>query len=85
MTVKKMPRLHYEIRPDDKAGWGFFDQTGKLQATRIKKKELIDVAVEALSHAHLWCGVLSELRIKDRNHKVIDCRTYGDDPKRTKG
>ena len=84
MSAKKMPRLHYEIRPVD-GGWGFFDQTGKLQAQRTKKQDLVDVAVEALSHAYLWCGVLSELRIKDRGHKVIDARTYGEDPVKTRG
>lgn len=82
--MKKMPRLHYEIR-QLVGGWGFYDQTGKLQARRTKKQDVIDVAIQALSHAYLWCGVLSELRIKNHRHEIVDTRTYGDDPVKTKG
>lgn len=82
--TKRMPRLVYEVRSDEQ-GWGFFDQTGKRHAWRGTKHAAVGVATDALADAYMRCGVLSELKIKNRAGVVLDSRTYGDDPPRTRG
>lgn len=82
---KRMPRLVFEIRWDED-GWGFFDPSGKRQAWRTSKQGAVEVASDALADAYLRCGILSELKIKNRGSGEIgDSRTYGDDPVKTKG
>lgn len=79
-----MKRLRYEVRLVKPGTWGFFPGEGQ--------PVYYDNKGDCVEHASgdcrlLWrrWGIRTELLIKARDGRIIDTRTYGEDPRRTKG
>lgn len=77
-------RLRFEVRKTDDGAWGFY--AGKeCVGSRAHKSDMVWLAAFNLTSAWENLRIRSELVIKDRKGRVQDTRTYGDDPRRTKG
>lgn len=84
---RKPPRLRYEIRFEVGA-WMLFgpdDLSGDSICDRAYKADLVWLAASLLTNAWEDIGVRSELTIKRRDGSIQDKRTYGADPRRTRG
>ncbi|GMV18586.1 MAG: hypothetical protein AMXMBFR56_68100 [Polyangiaceae bacterium] len=82
--VKKMPRLVYEIRFEDGV-WSLFAPDGEALSWRGRKGDVVTMAALYLESAWEDLRIRSELVIKTRGGEIQDKRTYGEDPKRSKG
>lgn len=88
-----MKRNRYEIRPTSKKekrenplrGAWTVTQNGDVVESKDTQKAAIKIAVNIAVHALKARGELGELKIKGRNGRIRDARTYGADPRRTKG
>lgn len=82
---KKPPRLTYTLRY--RAGlWVLIAPDGERVPCRSGNKALaVSDATTSLADAWRFLRIRSELRICDRRGRVVDCRTYGEDPRRTQG
>lgn len=88
-----MKRNRYEIRPTSKKekreyparGAWTVTKNGALVEFRDTQKAAIKIAVHIAVHALKARGELGTLKIKGRNGRIRDERTYGADPRRTKG
>jgi hypothetical protein len=80
-----MKRLQYEIRKGGK-NWGLYLRGHRTVLwVDASKRELTLVAAHLLTNAWLDLRIPSELTIKRANGTIQDKRTYGNDPRRTKG
>lgn len=83
--TKKVPRLVYEIR-FEKGFWYLFAPDNEIVATGMgDKKETIRSASERLCGIWFSMRVRSELVIKTKAGTIQDKRTYGLDPRKSKG
>lgn len=64
--------------------WGLYAE-GLLSAVFTSKADAVETAAGLLRQAWRYLYVRSELVIKARDGRIIDTRTYGEDPRRTKG
>lgn len=83
--TKKPYRHRFEIRPCDDGGWAFVCSDGTVTHTEKQKRWLVQVVGWELTRAWEGLRLRSELTIKRRDGSIQDKRTYGDDPRRTKG
>lgn len=79
-------RLRYEIRKQKDGTWGFFAK-GEKQALdySFNKGIIVKEAAHQLQEAWDRLRVRSELSIKSVAGRIRDKRTYGDDPRKTRG
>lgn len=97
-TKQLPPRLQYQIRflkggrgkPllvfDDEKAWALIGPDKKVVRHTIKKRHIVDWAAHELAKAWHTLRVRSELTIFTKSGSAIqDRRTYGADPRRTKG
>lgn len=86
-TRKKLPRTVVELVWNGQAGiagvW-LSKVVGRVVAFHFRKKDAIRHWSVRL-HEHTKIGVLGQLRVHDKAGKFEFERTYGADPKRTKG
>lgn len=82
---KKPPRLRYEIRRMTEGWWAFIGPGPTVLQTVGRKSDLVWQAAQELAQAWDTLCVRSELVIKRADGTIQDCRTYGDDPRGTKG
>lgn len=82
--VKKMPRLVYEVRFENGA-WSLFAPDGEALSWRGRKGDVVTMAALYLNSAWEDLHIRSELVIKTKAGEIQDKRTYGEDPKRSKG
>lgn len=82
--MKRPYRHRGEVQLIERGTWGFL--RGEGQPVYFDNKgDTVDYAAEECRRLwELW-GIRSELVIKDRKGRIQDTRTYGDDPRRTKG
>ena len=89
MTAK---RIRYEVLPTSKAdlkadpslGRWTITREGVRSTTGDRKSALVRVAANTAAAEHT-AGRLTQLIIKGRNGKIQDERTYGADPRASKG
>lgn len=79
-----MKRLRFEVRKLSDGAWGLFGPGGFTEARSVKA-DLVWLAGHLLADAWGSLRLRSELVIKDRKGRIHDTRTYGDDPRRTRG
>jgi len=91
MTTAKPRRVRYEVLPTTKAEraagaarWKF-TRDGETIATRDRKADALELATTTARCAWRTNGRLGELVIKGERGRIQDTRTYGRDPRRTKG
>lgn len=86
-------RVRYEVLPTSRADlkadpelarWTV-TRDGDRLATHDRKVDAIAFATTTARCAWRACGQLGQVRIKGRNGKIQDERTYGADPITTKG
>lgn len=77
-------RLRFEVRKLADGSWGLFGPGG-FTGSRQSKADMSWLASISLKWAWTMLRIRSELVIKDRKGRVQDTRTYGDDPRRTRG
>ena len=83
--MKKPPRLVYEVRFED-GWWECFAPDGETILTgRFGKSDTVDEIRRRLSDAWAFLRLRSELVIKNKKGEIQDKRTYGEDPRRTRG
>lgn len=82
---RKPPRLRYEIRLGDDGWWGFYAPDRCLASGFRLKATAVAWASGELENAWNYLDVRSELTIKRRDGSIQDKRTYGADPRRTRG
>lgn len=78
-----MRRQIVTVSYSKRSGWTWKGIGG--QGGRDTKAEAVREAVELCRSELRRNGIRSELRIKGKDGKIQDCRTYGEDPRRTKG
>ena len=79
-----MKRLRFEVRRTDDGAGGFY--AGKESVgSRAYKSDIVWLAAFNLTSAWENLRIRSELVIKSRDGRIQDTRTYGDDPRRTRG
>lgn len=83
--TSKHPRLTYTLRY--RAGlWVLVaPDGGECKVGRAVKSDAVWASAGYLRDCWSILRIRSELRICDRRGKIVDSRTYGEDPKRTKG
>ena len=82
--MKRHPRLTYTLRY--RAGlWALIAPDGESCLSGVYKAALTADCADSLMYAWRTLRIRSELRICDRWGKVVDSRTYGEDPRATKG
>lgn len=80
-----MKRLQFTIAWSRSRGQWLVSRDGaELGSDRIKST-VVDVWADALDQAWLFLAVESELTIKRKDGSIQDKRTYGEDPRRTRG
>jgi len=85
MTRRKLlHRYRYEVRKLSGGAWGLCDQAGPVQC-RETKRAMVTVASGLLTQLYYDLKVRSELVIKRADGSIQDTRTYGEDPRRTRG
>lgn len=86
-------RTRYEVLPTRKADlkadpallpWTV-TRAGERLSTHETKREAVELATTTARCAWRTSGQLGQVRIKGRNGKIQDERTYGADPTDTKG
>lgn len=87
--AKKPHRMYYEIRQLETAMgervWAFVCPDGSVTESRPRKDSLVADVARELRRAWEGLRVRSELVIKDRHGRIQDRRTYGDDPRSSRG
>lgn len=84
--MKRAPRLRFEVRLLPSGLWGFVGQDEHVLAESVSKSALVRDAARVLRLAWKTLRVRSELVICTTAHRISkDRRTYGDDPRRSKG
>lgn len=80
-----MKRIVWEVLPiAGFRGWAV-TRKGKQADTFVFKFNAVRFAVKSCNHDWITLHQPSELYIKGRNGQIQDARTYGDDPKASKG
>lgn len=86
-------RVRYEVVPTRKSdlraepllGQWTVTRDGERLSTHDRKADAVALATTTAACAWRTRGQLGQVRIKGRNGKIQDERTYGADPKQTKG
>ncbi|WP_437626007.1 DUF2188 domain-containing protein [Sorangium sp. So ce1151] len=80
----KPPRVHIDVNPSPK-GWRVEERGAKrADSVHERKSDAVERAVEK-GHAIHDAGENVQVTIKRTNGTIQEERTYGDDPRRTKG
>lgn len=81
-------RLRFEVLRDESGMWAFVSAASlpkKVVHLGKRKRDVVQYASDDLNFIWAeWC-IRSELTIKGRDGSIQDTRTYGDDPRRTRG
>lgn len=77
-------RLRFEVRKLSGGAWGLCDQAGPVQC-RETKRAMVTAASGLLTQLYYDLKVRSELVVKRADGRIQDTRTYGEDPRGTRG
>ena len=78
-------RVRWEVHPvAGSIGW-VVTRNKFVKTRRFFKFRAVEFAVNECNADLDQYGIHSELFIKGRNGKILDCRTYGNDPPKVKG
>ena len=85
--MSKPKRIRWEVRWDRKIGeWGIWCYPiGNLDRYHRLKRNAVKSAAKSCRECLAEFGELSELTIKRKDGTIQDKRTYGKDPRRTRG
>lgn len=87
--MKGQPFRHrFEVLRDESGSWCFINtdtQPAQTLDVRGHKADLVWIAAQTLTSAWRDLGIRSELTIKRADGTIQDKRTFGADPRRTKG
>lgn len=82
----KAKRVRCEVRYSrSEKSWLFINSNGEVIYDLFTKKSAIKRAALVCRKSHVEFGELIELTIKRKNGTIQDKRTYGRDPRKTKG
>jgi len=81
-------RHRFEVLRDESGAWCFVNadtQPGKVVKVLACKRDAVWWAAQDLSYAWEQMHIRSELTIKRADGTIQDKRTFGEDPRRTRG